>query len=168
MDVKIPAACCGYLKQSGENLMKHKIIYMAMGIIIGTLFANFKASDYFHGMLALKEGGDTQPLYIKPGEGKRTLALSVRNQQDSPDVRITVDGGSVMSPYPPPIRLPFRKWVSVRDNIFSGLRNGMKFPLYVVLDGKREAYELSFVRVADGSIINKVPILRGDGHATHH
>ena len=140
---------------------------MAAGVLLGLLFARFTAADYVHASLVLEEGGDPKPLYISHGEGKRTMALSVRNMQDAADVRITVEGGRVRSSQLPPIALPFRRWLSVEDNVFSGLKRGMKIPLYIVLDGKREEYELLFARLADNSIIQKVPIIRGESHAHH-
>lgn len=143
------------------------IAFIAAGIVVGLLFARFQAADYLHGSLTLQEGEAQKPLYITPGEGKRTLALSVRNQQDASDLRITVEGGTVISAQPPPLPLPFRHWLTVKDTLFQGLKRGMKFPLTVLLDGKREAYELLFVRAADNRIIQKIPIIRGESHAHH-
>ena len=140
---------------------------MAAGVLLGLLFARFTAADYVHASLVLEEGGDIKPLYISHGEGKRTMALSVRNLQDAADVRIAVDGGMIRSSQPPPFVLPFRQWLSVKGNIFSRLKRGMKIPLSIVLDGKREEYELLFVRVADNGIIQRVPIIRGESHAHH-
>ena len=140
---------------------------MAAGVLVGLLFARFTAADYVHASLALEEGGEAKPLYISHGEGKRTMALSVRNMQDAADVRITVEGGVVRSSQPPPIVLPIRQWLSVKDNVFSGLTRGMKIPLSIVLDGKKEAYELVFARLADNRVIQRVPIIRGESHAHH-
>jgi len=141
--------------------------FIAAGVLVGLLFARFTAADYVHASLTLQEGGETKPLYISHGEGKRTMALSVKNMQDAPEVRISVDGGSIKSSQPPPIAFPFRQWLSIKDDIFGGLKRGMKIPLSIVLDGKREAYELLFVRVADNSVIQRVPIVRGESHAHH-
>lgn len=135
--------------------------------MVGLLFARFTAPDYVHASLTLQEGGDIEPLYISHGEGKRTLALSIKNLQDEADVRITVDGGRITSSQPPPIALPFRQWLSSKDNVFSGLKRGMKFPLSLVLDGQKEDYELLFVRAADNSVIQRVPIIRGGSRAHH-
>jgi len=143
------------------------IACLALGVVVGLLFARFKAPDYVHSSLTLQEGGKPNPLYIGQGEGKRTLALSVRNLQDATDLRISVEGGVVMSAQPPPVKLPFRHWLSVKETLFSGLERGMKLPLAVVLDGKREAYELLFVRAADNRVIQKIPIIRGESHAHH-
>ena len=146
------------------------VAFTVIGIGVGVVFANFRVPDYYHATVVLKEGGDSKPIYISENKGTKILALSVKNLQDSRDIEIKVTGGIIHSSYPPPVILPFRKWISVEGNVFRGLRYGMKLPLYVVLDGEGKSYELSFVRVTDGKPIKKVSIMAGGKftHGSHH
>jgi hypothetical protein len=50
----------------------------------------------------------------------------------------------------------------------TGLRLGMKIPLYIALAGDRSNYALSFVRVADGKMLLTVPVIEGEGCAAHN
>lgn len=118
----------------------------------------------------LKEDGAAQPLYLKPGIGRKTLALTVKNLQDSPEVQILVEGGEIQSASPPPMVLPFTttKWPALQGATMTGLRPGMKVPLYIALAGDRANYALSFVRVADGKTLLTVPVIEGEGCAAHN
>jgi hypothetical protein len=145
-----------------------KILFIAVGVAVGVLFARFTTGDYLHGMIVLKENAKLKPLFMGKTPGKKTLALSIRNEQGSPDITITVKGGEVKSFYPPPVVLPFHKWIAVQGGAFRGLRHGMRLPLYVTLDCAEHDYELVFARASDGKVINTVPILTGENHGTHH
>jgi hypothetical protein len=141
---------------------------VAAGISIGILVANFKPADYIHGSVVLKEKGQTMPVMIGLGEGRKTVALSVKNLQAAEDVRLTIDGGTIRSTFPPPIVLPFRKWIGFKDNTFQGLRYGQRVPLFITLGGGRCSYELVFSRGSDGKLIKTIPLISGEDHGKSH
>ncbi|MBI5583717.1 MAG: hypothetical protein HY892_07820 [Deltaproteobacteria bacterium] len=140
----------------------------AAGIVIGILFAHFRPADFIHCSLDLDYHGDSKPLMIGKVEGRKVVALSVRNLQAAKDVRLRLDGAEISSTFPPPVVLPFRHWVSFKENTFRGLCYGQKFPLFITLGGGRASYELAFFREPDGTLIKKILLIPGEAHGKHH
>lgn len=146
------------------------IACMVLGLAVGAGSAQFMPPQFVHGSVMLKENGAAQPLFLKPGIGRKTLALTVKNLQDSAEVQIQVEGGEIQSASPPPMGLPFTttQWPVLQGATMTGLRPGMKIPLYIALAGDRANYALSFVRVADGKTLLTVPVIEGEGCAAHN
>ena len=143
---------------------------MVFGLAVGAGSAQFLPPHYAHGSVMLKENGEAPPVFLKPGIGRKTLALTVKNLQDSGEVRIQVERGEIQSASPSPMVLPFTttRWPAMEGATMTGLRLGMKIPLYIALAGDRSNYALSFVRVADGKMLLTVPVIEGEGCAAHN
>ena len=144
------------------------IAFIAAGITAGILLANFRSKDYIHGSLVLKEEPRPKPVMIGKEGGRKTVALSLKNFQYAESVQITMAGGTIRSSFPPPVVLPFRKWISFKDQTLGGLQYGQRIPLYVTLDGNRSHYTLIFSRGSDGKVIQKIPFISGEAHGKSH
>jgi hypothetical protein len=142
--------------------------FVMAGIAVGILLANFRSRDYIHGMLVLKADGDPKPLMIGQEGGRKTVALTLKNLQPSDTVQLTMAGGTIQSLVPPPIILPFSKWISFKDQTLRGLQYGQRIPLVITLDGKRPHYELIFSRGSDGKVIKTIPLMSGEAHGKNH
>lgn len=143
---------------------------MVLGLAVGAGSAQFRPAHFVHGSVVLKENAEARPLFLKPGLGRKTLALTVKNLQDAAEVRIQLEGGEIRSTSPPPIALPFTatRWPGMEGATMTGLRYGMKIPLYVTLPDAKSGSALSFVRVADGKTLLTVPVIEGEECGAHH
>ena len=149
----------GYLKAA---------LFVLAGIFTGVMFAGFKVQDYQHASIVIGKGGAAKPLYVSDYRGRQVIALSIKNLQSARDIEIKMDGAVVQSWYPPVVKMPYNKWIDVEGGRFRGVDFGKRLPLYLIADNRKACDEIEIVDLSDGSLIQRVHVMRGGSNDRHH
>lgn len=149
----------GYLKAA---------LFVLAGVFTGVMFAGFKVQDYQHASIVIRKGEAAKPLYISDYRGRQVIALSAKNLQSAKDIEIKMDGAVVQSWYPPAVKMPYNKWMDVEGGRFRGVDSGKRLPLYLIADNRKGCGEIEIVDLSDGSLIQRVHVMRGGSNDRHH
>jgi len=143
------------------------IIFIFAGITAGIALANFSAKDFKHASIIVKRNVQAKPIHINDYKGKQVLALSLKIPDGPKDIEVKMKGAEIQSWYPPPVKMPFYKWMDVDGGRFHGVEPGKRLPLYLII---RQAgcKELEIIDSSDSSIIQTVHVMRGGANAGHH
>lgn len=151
-------------------------LFVGLGLVVGSLFANFKSNDYRHASLLLKANGEVGPLAINDYSGRQVVALSLRNLQPATDFSLQGEGIAIQSWYPPALPLPFRPWLTISGGAggeefrVKGARFGQRLPLYLIVEAGEAGgcRELTIRNNADGALLRTVHLLPGGDNGGHH
>lgn len=145
-----------------------RILFIISGLLVGVALARFSVADYKHTSVVIGKGIHKGPLYISDYEGRQVIALSLKNLQRNKDIDIRMDGAEIQSWYPPPVKMPYYRWMDIEDGGFRGIEYGRRLPLYIVLNGDFEHGDLEIINPSDGSIIQSIHVMRGMDKGDHH
>lgn len=149
----------GYLKTS---------VFIAAGILTGTLFAAFKTPDYRHAMVALKGDKTSRPISIGNYGGKQVLALTIKNLRRAGDVEIRMDGADIKSWFPPVVKMPFYKGIEAEGGRFREIKYGRRVPAYLTISNLPGCGEIGIYDPSDGSLIQTVHVMKGGADGGRH
>lgn len=130
-------------------------------------FARFSVNDYRHTSTVIKKDARQGPIYISGSKGRQVIALSVKNLEGAKDIEFRMDGAEIRSWYPPVVRMPFWK-MDIEGSIFRGVGQGRRLPLYLIFESSYEHGYLEIADARDGSLIQKVHIVKGRNEKGHH
>ncbi|MBZ0155337.1 MAG: hypothetical protein K8I29_03870 [Alphaproteobacteria bacterium] len=143
------------------------VFSLLVGLAVGTVFAKLSFPGYTHATVVIRKGGAPKPLSLNGTGGRQVLALSMKNLQKSREIGIRMEGAEIQSWYPPVVRMPFNKGISFEEGIFSGVEPGKRIPVYIVFTDNGKNRKIEVVDPTEGSLIQTIDILRGQGDAEH-
>lgn len=163
----------------GRNRLKTALktaLFAGLGLVAGSLFANFRSPDYRHASLILKKTGESGLLAINDYSGRQVVALSLKNLQPASDLILQGEGFAIQSWYPPALPLPFKSWPVVSGGKSGeefrarGVRLGQRLPLYLIVEGNEAGgcRELTIRNGANGALIRTVHLTPGGDNGGHH
>lgn len=142
-------------------------LFLIVGFAVGAAFARLNFPGFKHAVVTIGKGAESKPLYLNGTGGRQVLALSMKNLQKSRDIEIRMEGADIESWYPPVVRMPFNKRMSVQGGKFKGVEFGKRLPVYVVFNDSGENRKIEIIDSIDGSLIQTIDVLRGKGNERH-
>lgn len=139
------------------------VCFLLLGLVVGSLFSNFRTADYLHVSVDLRPGSPPRPVVLREHAGRRVVAISLKNHLPQSDLELVAANGEIRSWLPPVLPLPFTRWPQFAGGSIRGMQFGRRLPLYLIMDGRDGCAELEIRNPADGALLQTVHFMRGEG-----